>query len=41
MDISDNWKQLLWNIDINDESRYRQEGVQAGGIFSERSMMET
>ena len=28
MDISDTWQQLLWNIDINDEVRYRQEGVQ-------------
>jgi len=28
MDIKDTWEQLLWNIDINDESRYRQEGVQ-------------
>ena len=28
MDIRDTWEQLLWNIDINDESRYRQEAVQ-------------
>ena len=28
MDVSDTWKQLLWNIDINDEERYRAEGVQ-------------
>ena len=28
MDIKDTWEQLLWNIDINDESRYRQEAVQ-------------
>lgn len=28
MDIKDTWVQLLWNIDINDEARYRQEGVQ-------------
>lgn len=27
-DISDNWNSLLLNIDVNDEPRYRQEGVQ-------------
>ena len=28
MDVKDSWEQLLWNIDINDEERYRSEGVQ-------------
>ena len=28
MDIKDTWEQLLWNIDINDETRYRAPGVQ-------------
>ena len=28
MDVKDSWEQLLWNIDINDEERYRAEGVQ-------------
>ena len=28
MDIKDTWEQLLWNIDINDETRYRAVGVQ-------------
>ena len=28
MDIKDTWEQLLWNIDINDENRYREPGVQ-------------
>ena len=27
-DISDNWESMMWNIDINDEERYRQIGVQ-------------
>ena len=28
MDISDTWQQTLWNIDINDETRYRGPAVQ-------------
>ena len=28
LDITDTWQGMLWNIDINDEERYRQEGVQ-------------
>ena len=31
--ISDNWDQLLWNIDINDEARYRAQGVQVRPLF--------
>ena len=27
-DISDYWESMLWNLDINDEIRYRQPGVQ-------------
>ena len=27
-DIEDNWKSMMWNLDINDEERYRQPGVQ-------------
>jgi len=27
-DITDTWQGLLWNIDVNDEERYRQDGVQ-------------
>lgn len=27
-DITDTWEGMLWNIDVNDEVRYRQEGVQ-------------
>merc|ERR1712215_30337 len=28
VDITDTWEGHLWNIDVNDEVRYRQEGVQ-------------
>ena len=27
-DISDNWESMMWNIDINDEVRFRKPGVQ-------------
>ena len=27
-DITDTWQGMLWNIDINDEARYRAQGVQ-------------
>jgi len=27
-DITDTWRGMLWNIDVNDEPRYRQAGVQ-------------
>lgn len=27
-DISDNWESMMWNIDVNDEVRYRQPGAQ-------------
>merc|ERR1711970_70824 len=30
-DIADTWDSMLWNIDVNDEARYRQEGVQGPG----------
>ena len=30
-DITDTWEGMLWNIDINDEPRYRQPGVQGPG----------
>jgi alpha-galactosidase len=31
-DISDSWDSLLWNIDINDEERFRGPGVQGPGL---------
>jgi len=30
-DITDTWAGVLWNLDVNDEVRYRQEGVQGPG----------
>ena len=30
--VSDNWNSLLLNIDVNDEPRYRQEGVQGPNL---------
>ena len=27
-DISDNWDSMMWNLDINDEPRFRKSGVQ-------------
>ena len=27
-DIEDKWESMMWNLDINDEERYRQPGVQ-------------
>ena len=31
-DISDNWESMMWNIDINDEIRFRKEGVQGPDV---------
>ena len=27
-DVSDNWESIMWNLDINDEIRFRKPGVQ-------------